>query len=318
MNPPPPQAASTEQPLKMPDGIPNPAEAVTGLKDTLTKTVSSFTEPGAPGDYNFSNTIIAKFAFVIFIIIAFFYVMGLGIGFLSWVFSPPSNPYIVKGFIDSTKGVKISQNPESKDSVLLLRSNNKNKGIEFTYSTWIYINDLNNAKTYQHIFNKGDNNYDPGTGLAKINNAPGLYLGRNSSNTTATLHVIMDTVSASDPNNVIDIDDIPLRKWVNIVLRVSNTVMDVYVNGTVSGRLVFNNVPKQNYNDIFICQNGGFSGKLSDLRYFSYSLNVYEINTILNRGPNLNASPLNFDANMSWFGGASYDYLSSSWYTKKI
>ena len=128
--------------MNPPPQMPGATSGVSDIKDSLTKTVSGFSEPGAPGDYNFSNTIIAKFAFVIFVVIVFFYVIGLGIALISWIFSPPSNPFIIKGMIDATTGVIIPQNPENKDSVLLLRSNNKSRGVEFTYSVWIYINDF--------------------------------------------------------------------------------------------------------------------------------------------------------------------------------
>jgi len=319
MNPPPPPQAATEPPFKMPDVIPGAAD----LKDTLTKTVSSFSEPGAPGEYNFSNTIIAKFAFVIFVVIVFFYVVGLGIAVISWIFSPPANPFIVKGMIDATSGVVIPQNPENKDSVMVLRSNNKSRGVEFTYSVWLYINDLaDTSKTYQHVFSKGDNQFDKSTNVAQINNAPGLYLGRSGSGNSQSvkLHVIMDTVSPTDTHDSIDITDIPLRKWVNVAIRVSNRSVDVYVNGTISGRLVLNNVPKQNYNDVYVCQNGGFAGKLSDLRYFAHALNVFEINTILNKGPNMTTSTLTADykLGMGMGGSSSFDYLSGSWYTGKL
>jgi hypothetical protein len=41
-------------------------------------------------------------------------------------------------------------------------------------------------------------------------------------------------------------------------MRVENTLMDVYVNGTITSTK-FTAVPKQNYNDVQICQNGGGS-----------------------------------------------------------
>ena len=66
--------------------------------------------------------------------------------------------------------------------------------------------------------------------------------------------------------------------------------MDVYINGTMTQRHIFTNVPIQNYDDVYICANGGFSGTLSDLRYFNRALNVFEINNIVSSGPNLTYS----------------------------
>jgi hypothetical protein len=68
-------------------------------------------------------------------------------------------------------------------------------------------------------------------------------------------------------------------------MRVENTLMDVYVNGTITSTK-FTAVPKQNYNDVQICQNGGFEGNLSNLR-FSHALSAFEINNIVVRAVRL-------------------------------
>jgi hypothetical protein len=88
--------------------------------------------------------------------------------------------------------------------------------------------------------------------------------------------------------------------------------MDVYVNGTISNRLVFENVPLQTYNDIQLCQNGGFKGQLSNLRYFSYSLNIFEITTIVLGGPNL--KPGQLASNINNISDPTFSYISNMWY----
>jgi hypothetical protein len=86
-------------------------------------------------------------------------------------------------------------------------------------------------------------------------------------------------------------------------------MMDIYINGVISNRYILPSVPKQNYYDIQICQNGGFSGLLSNLRYYDKALNVIQINNIVFWGPNLNAS-----TTVSTTRGG-FEYLSSTWYT---
>jgi len=293
----------------------------------------SFVTPGYSGStstFEYSNSIVSKFAFVIFLVIIFIILLYLGIYFIQYLFSPPNNPYLIDGLIPGYQSVTIYQNPKVPKSITLQRSNNKSHGIEFTYSTWLFINDLGNSSQnmiyqYQHIFNKGDTNYNTvsgvagipnssvndkevDSGVASLNNAPGLYLDSNINN----LLIVMNTVSNTDINETITITDIPLKNWFHVAIRVQNMTMDVYVNGTLSGRLNFVNVPKQNYNDVNVCQNGGFSGSLSNLRYFDYALNVFEINNIVNKGPKLSAAT----------GTAptvyNYNYLSSLWYGSKL
>ena len=56
-----------------------------------------------------------------------------------------------------------------------------------------------------------------------------------------------------------------------------NTVMEIYVNGVVSGRLQFREMPMQNYYDVNVCKNGGINGKISNLRYYNKALTIFEI-----------------------------------------
>ena len=110
-----------------------------------------------------------------------------------------------------------------------------------------------------------------------------------------------------------DVTNIPMnKKWVHVAIRLENTILDVYINGTISARMAVSSVPKQNYGDIYVCQNGGFSGFLSNLRYYSRAISAYEINQEVVAGPNTVASNL---ANMS--NGSPY-YISSSWYFSKV
>lgn len=309
------------QPIALPaavqTGIENTENFVNGVKGSLTNSFNDFskqTEVGAGATSQFlsSNTAVAKFAFLILVLIVFVFLIGLGISLVGYFTSPLSNPYLISGMIDGNSGVVIPQDPKQKNAVQVQRSNNENNGLEFTWSVWIFLNDIgNDPSKYQHIFNKGDNIANPVTNIANVNNAPGLYLSPG----TNQLHIVMDSNSGSDTNNVIDISNIPIRKWVHVAIRMKNTMMDVYVNGTIAGRLVMNYLPKQNYNDVNVCQRGGFSGKLADLRYFSYALNVFDITNIVSWGPNTKTSSSSTNDKKAL---GNYSYLSNIWYNTKL
>ena len=274
-----------------------------------------------------SNSIIAKFAFIILVLIGFMFLLNLGIRLISYFIQPNNSPYLVVGTISGSEGGGvIKQNPKDKKSVLIKRSVNQTKGIEFTWSTWLYIEGLPSESSipttekYNHIFNKGDNSTVNSNGIF-LNNAPGLYLKRDDTdNTRGILRVYMDTVVSSnsvndtrDTNTYVDVQNVPLKKWFNVIVRLENKILDVYVNGTISNRLVLNNVPKQNYYDVNVCQNGGFSGKLSNLRYFNYALTVFDINTIVLGGPNLKPGAFSSDGNT--ITDPTSSYLSTAWYS---
>jgi len=310
--------------IKIPDQLKNVGEtignSINNLKTNVDSSVSAFSQQaeagaGASSDFLQSNTIFAKFAFLMLAIILFVFLSALGIILIQYFLSPSKNPYLINGMIDGNENKIITQDPKNNNSVPVLRSNNQTTGLEFTWSFWLFINELslpigNSITKFQHIFNKGDNNYDPTTGIALVNNGPGLYISPAKN----MLCIVMDSVLPSELN-IVTIENIPIRKWFHVAVRVKNTVMDTYINGMIASRYVMKNVPKQNYNDVYFAQNGGFYGKLSNLRYYSYALNVFEINSIVTFGPNTNPSKLSTDTRAR---GNQYSYISNSWYSNKL
>jgi hypothetical protein len=306
---------------------------INSAKTNFNESVSGFSQQataGATASQGFlqSNTIVAKFAFIILVVIVFLFLMNLGILLITYFTTPSTNPYVINGKVSANSSKIISTDPTQAGSVPISRSNNKTKGLEFTWCFWIYINDLGDGTKHEHVFNKGDRTYsgksayDGVTGIAN-NNSPGVYLisgsiaaptgvSGNVNGQGSTIEVIMNTNETNDANNTITIPNIPIRKWVHVAIRMENTIMDVYVNGIVTTRKIFNQVPKQNYYDINFFQNGGFSGSLSNLKYYSYALNAFEINTIVYYGPNMSTSSLD-SANVG-----NYTYLSNNWYSANL
>ncbi len=278
--------------------------------EQMNNTFQSFSEKASAGTeatagFLQSNTLIAKFAFIILVLIVFLILLSLGITLMSYFTSPPENPYVVKGLLEGNQAKVVSQDPKQSNSVQIFRSNNESTGAEFTWSSWLYLSDLgNHEKRYQHIFSKGDGLFDPETNKATINNSPGVYLEPMTNN----LMIVMSTVELEDTNNNVVVENVPIKKWFHISLRLQNKILDVYVNGVIAKRLIFNYVPKQNYSDIYLNQNGGFNGFISNLRYFNHALNIFEINSIVKKGPNLSRE--NDSINQQKF-----DYISNYWYT---
>jgi hypothetical protein len=285
--------------------VDNASNALSGTFNEFSSQASA--AAGATTDFLTANTIIAKFAFILLVLVVFLILFNLGVSIVGYFSEPSPDPYIINGMIDGNVSKVVPQDPKQTNAIPIYRSNDQSKGMEFTWSSWLYLSDLGKeAGKYQHVFSKGDGNIDSNTNLSTVNNGPGLYISPMDNK----LHIIMNTVSSTDPNTTIDIDNIPIQKWFHVALRLQNTVLDVYVNGVVVNRLLLNNTPKQNYGNVYVCQNGGFSGKLSNLRYYSRALNVFEINNIVSSGPNMKVA-----SDMKPIGG--FDYLSSRWYASR-
>jgi hypothetical protein len=250
-----------------------------------------------------SNSLIAKVSFLLLIVISFVLLLRLGVSLISWAMSPSNTPKLIDGMKDAKKPQVVKQNPNVKGSKPITRSVNQQDGIEFTYSVWLYIDDLEYGKgKYKHIFHKGNDNFATTgnhNGMNQPNNAPGLYLDKESNR----LVIVMNTFD--NINEQVTVNDIPLNKWINVILRVEGNKMDVYINGTIVLRHIFNGVPKQNYGDVYVNLDGGFSGLLSDLFYFNNGLTTSEILDLVKDGPNMK-----MDTSMDIFP----PYFSMRWY----
>lgn len=252
-----------------------------------------------------NDDITSKFVFVIMLIIGFIIAINLIIMLISYLFTP-DNKYIIKGIVPGNVPIYIPQESGAPGSIPIDRSENK-EGIVFTWSVWLNITDIDvNKNQYKHIFHKGEQNINSDTGINTPNNSPGMYLSPN----TNELIVIMNTYKTI--NEEIRIPNIPMNKWINVIIRVMNTDLDVYINGSLAKRHVLSSVPKQNYGGIYIASNGGFSGNLSDLKYYNSSLSPGEIISISNGGPNLTINKKSTDLY------SNPPYLSLQWYTNNV
>lgn len=250
-----------------------------------------------------SNSMIAKVAFLLLVVVVFVFILRLGTQAIKWFFTPSGSPILIDGLIDGDQYMVVEQDPGNKAAIPILRSDDERTGIEFTWSVWLLIKDFElDSGKYKHIFHKGnDGTGEDNNGLIHPNNAPGLYIHPNRN----ALVVLMNTFT--NIKEEIEINDIPSGKWVHVAIRVQNKIMDVYVNGSIVSRHKFGGVPKQNYSKVYVNKNGGFKGNLSNLRYHNYSLGTNEIESEAMSGPNLNRTgpdPLS----------SNPPYLATRWY----
>lgn len=265
-------------------------------------TDSTYNGSSATKEFFESNSLVAKLAFLLLVVIGFVVLLNIGISILAYFLKPDESPRLIDGMIEAKEMIVFPQDPENNDAVTIYRSNNATNGIEFTWSTWIFINSVQgNPGIFKHIFSKGNSNLSP-NGIIQPNNAPGLYIAPN----TNALVIIMNTYSVI--NEEILIPDIPMNKWVNVIIRCKNTTLDVYINGTIARSINLIGVPKQNYGDVYVAMNGGFDGYISNLWYYNYSLGTTAIQNIVNSGPNTTFIRGN------GLVDRMYNYLSLRWF----
>lgn len=182
-------------------------------------------------------------------------------------------PWLIRGSKDAKKSLVIAQDPADPNSVPLNRSDNESGGTEFTYSLWFVIdNFVYNKNKWKHVFHKGNNPPYP-------NRAPGVYFHPNKN----SLRMYMNTYEKI--LEYVDIDNIPVRKWVHLGIVLREKTFDVYINGSLKKRHIFESLPRQNFGDVWINLNGGFEGYISKMRYYQYALTYEDIDELVADGP---------------------------------
>lgn len=263
-----------------------------------------------------ANSAISKFVAVILSILVFYILFNIGVHFLSQYFMPTTKAKVIDGLIPSNTQIIVSANPNIKNSVPILRSVNKNQGLEYTWNVWFLIKDVSNLNGYGLIFSKGQ---AKSTTIPMENSllgvCPGVYINKNPEKNQVEMVVGITTMIDPSLNNTgietMTVPDIPLNKWVHCAVRVQSLSVDVYINGVMKQRKNMKSLPNQNYYDTYVGDSTSFNGFISSLNYYAYALNYDQIQSDYVKGPNMKLIGQNTKINYK-------DYLAMNWYYKSV
>ena len=229
----------------------------------------------------------------------------------------------------------LCANPCNPACSVLPLSENQLTGIEFSYTTFLYIQPPStDADGWNTVFYKGYSTSPfPLCG-------PGVFVtGANNLNATPTLRVVMNTYDGWF--NKIEVNQVPMNKWLHLAIVLRKNALEIYINGNLANRHSFNGtLPYQNYEGITIggtsaqalpsphfdntegreiqmgllpgeemVVSGPMSGFMSRFYYFSYALTYSEIMGLMNMGP---SSTMHTCNNMD-----KPPYLIDSWWTQR-
>ena len=166
----------------------------------------------------------------------------------------------------------------------------------FSYSIWFYINDWNYRYGEQKvIFGRmgtpsatgsgsigGVNGLDPcpavvlGAVENNISVSLGCYPGANQEPTTPGGNTVVHTCSVAN---------VPIQKWVNLIVSVYGRSMDLYINGKLVRTCLLPGVASvNNASNIYVTPMGGFDGSTSQFQYFPDSMNPQQAWNIYTAG----------------------------------
>jgi hypothetical protein len=205
---------------------------------------------------------------------------------LTYIFTDPYT-------LQQVKGGKTA----STISASSLATNGANpQSSNFAYSVWFYVNDWN----YRYgepkvIFGRmgaksgkgsgsvpGISGYDPcpavvlGAVENNISVSLGCYPGINQKPTTPGGNTVVHTCTVAN---------VPIQKWVHLVVSVYGRTMDLYIDGKLVRTCLLPGVASVNNSaDIHVTPSGGFDGWTSRLQYYPNTLNPQEVWNIYSRG----------------------------------
>jgi hypothetical protein len=135
-----------------------------------------------------------------------------------------------------------------------------NKGITWSFSSWIYVND------WKYRF--GEKKY-----IIQSDNV-NMWLGEKEPH----LHISTNLFNNAKDKAIV-FKNLPLQKWFNIVIILDNRNLDLFINNELYRSIYFDQVPEQKkVTNLTIFPNGGLSGYISQFRYYSYNLSRSRIN----------------------------------------
>lgn len=218
------------------------------------------------------------------VLILFIIIEVCKLAYKKYVAMSNSNPFILPknsdgGYTYSADRQHIihqdpkAQNAGDESIKTLQRSKDQNSGIEFTYLFWINVSKWDEkVMGWKHVFHKGTQEGEP-------LRCPAVWLHpvRNS------MRIYMNTMKS--PNEYLDVDDIPIQKWICIGIAVKQNKLDVYINGNIIKSKTFSSPVKQNYGDVYVTNQGGFDGYISRLRYFNNYITYSQLRDFLIAGP---------------------------------
>ena len=91
----------------------------------MSDTFNTFsTNTGNNGSFTESNSLVAKFSFLLLVIFMFILLLNVGISIISWLAKPSPSPKLINGMIDATQMITFTQDPSLNGSATIYRSNN--------------------------------------------------------------------------------------------------------------------------------------------------------------------------------------------------
>ena len=200
-----------------------------------------------------------------------------------------SDPYTLQNIQDGKTSSTISATSLATNGSSVPSSN-------FAYSIWFYINNWN----YRYgepkvIFGRmGTSSGQQGgsvSGVSGMDPCPAVVLGAVENNVDISIGCYPGadqeptTTGGSTVVHTCSVANVPIQKWVNLVVSVYGRSMDIYIDGKLVRTCLLPGVASVNNNaNVYVTPSGGFEGWTSKFQYYPNSINPQEAWNIYTQG----------------------------------
>ena len=199
------------------------------------------------------------------------------------------DPYTLQGIQSGETASVISASSLATNGSNVPSSN-------FAYSIWFYVNDWN----YRYgepkvVFGRMGAQSTSGSGsidgVSGLDPCPAVVLGAVENNIDVSLGCypgINQEPTTSGGTTVVhtcSVANVPIQKWVNLVVSVYGRSMDLYIDGKLVRTCLLPGVASINNNsNVYVTPAGGFNGWTSKFQYFPNSINPQDAWNIYTSG----------------------------------
>lgn len=195
--------------------------------------------------------------------------------------------YVIAGYIfPKTTQLSVMMDATKPQTVEASSLPSNTNSMNYTYSTWIYVEDWN--------YKYGEKKTVLGRLDSEKNPSPSIELGAMDNDLTISLSCYPKQSSGSAPQtdkgikpiiHKCKVQNIPLQRWVNIIVSLYGRTLDVYIDGKLVRTCMLPGVAKVTQSSpVIITPNGGFSGWTSNFQYWANSSSPQQAYDIYKNG----------------------------------
>jgi hypothetical protein len=199
-----------------------------------------------------------------------------------------SDPYTLESLKSGQTASKISASSLASNGSSIPSTN-------FAYSVWFYVNDWNyrygeKKVIFGRMGSKSGKNTGSIDSLSGLDPCPSVVLDAIENNVSVSLGCYpgANQKPIKGGNTIVhtcSVANVPIQKWVNLILSVYGRTMDLYIDGKLVRTCLLPGVASVNNNaDIYVTPAGGFNGWTSKLQYYPNPLNPQQAWNIYRQG----------------------------------